>query len=135
MAQNEIQELGQELISRHEQGPSDVASHHNDGEHHVVPLSLYYKIFAALMFLLFLTVGAAFIPANILEVWGPLNIVIAMTIAVVKALLIFMYFMHLRWSTKIVWLFAASGFMWLVILFAFTFADYFTRAWAQSPGP
>ena len=135
MAQNELEELGQELISRHEPGPSDVASHHNHGEHHVVPISLYLKVFAALMILLFMTVGAAFIPASILASWGPLNIMIAMTIAVVKALLIFMFFMHLRWSSKVVWLFAGSGFMWLVIMFMLTFADYFTRGWGGAPLP
>ena len=122
-------------MSRSESGPSDVASHHNDGEHHVVPLALYFKVFAALMILLFMTVGAAFIPASILEVWGPLNVVIAMAIAVVKALLIFTFFMHLKWSTRMVWLFAGSGFMFLVVMFALTYADYFTRGWGGAIAP
>lgn len=130
---NDLQELGQELISR-ESGPHDVASHH-DHEQHIVPLSLYFKVFAALMVLLFMTVGAAFIPANILAMWGPMNVTIAMTIAIIKAVLIFLFFMHLRWNTKIVWLFAGSGFMFLVIMFLFTYADFLTRSWGHAPGP
>jgi cytochrome c oxidase subunit 4 len=136
MANNSVEQLGQDLLARNKQGPSDVESHHaNHGEHHVVPIALYLKVFAALMFLLFLTVGAAFIPASILEIWGPLNVMIAMTIAIIKAVLIFWFFMHLKWGNKVIWLFAGSGFMWLVIMFMLTYADYLTRTWGQTPGP
>jgi cytochrome c oxidase subunit IV len=102
-------------------------AHHGDdhthapGGHVVVPTWLYYRVFAALMVLLVLTLVAA---ARDLGEW---NVVIAITIAVIKALLVLLYFMHLRWSTKLVQLFAGAALFWLAILFAITLGDYFTR--------
>jgi cytochrome c oxidase subunit 4 len=136
MAKSEVEQLGQDLLKRNAPGPNVTHDSHNDGEHHVVPLAVYFKVFAALMVLLFLTVGAAVVN---FEHYGPqfawLNITVALIIAIIKAMLIFVYFMHLRWSTKLVWLFAGSGFMFLIIMFAFTFADYFTRAWEGGVAP
>jgi cytochrome c oxidase subunit 4 len=60
---------------------------------------------------------------------GPLNVIIALTIACVKATLVVLYFMHVRYSSKLVWLIFASAVFWLAILFALTFADYWTRSW------
>jgi cytochrome c oxidase subunit IV len=94
---------------------------HAPGGHIVVPTWLYYRVFAALMVLLVLTLVAA---ARDLGEW---NVVIAITIAVIKALLVLLYFMHLRWSTKLVQLFAGAALFWLAILFAITLGDYFTR--------
>ena len=58
---------------------------------------------------------------------GEWNLVIAITIAVLKALLIVLYFMHLRWSTWLVRLFAGAALFWLTILFVMTLQDYFSR--------
>lgn len=102
----------------------DVGSH---GEHHVVPLLVYYKVFAALMVLLILTLAAAAVEL------GPFNIVIAMTIAVAKAVLVVLYFMHVRWSSQLVKFFAGATFFWLMILFSLTMADYFSRQWPAVP--
>src|SRR4051794_11138170 len=63
----------------------DVGSH---GEHHIVPVPVYLWVFAALMVLLIVTVAAARVDM------GSMNIVVAMTIAVVKAALVVLYFMH-----------------------------------------
>jgi cytochrome c oxidase subunit 4 len=60
---------------------------------------------------------------------GALNAIVALTIAVVKATLVVLYFMHVRYSSKLTWVFVGAGFFWLVILIAFTFSDYATRAW------
>ena len=81
----------------------------------------YYVIFAVLMVLLVATVGATRLE------FGPFNIVVALTIAVVKAVLIILYFMHVRYSTRLIRFFAVAAFFWLVILLGFTFTDYLTR--------
>ena len=95
---------------------------------HVAPLSLYLRIFATLIVLTVLTVAVAFFD------FGAFNDVIMLTIAITKATLVILYFMHVRWSGKLVWLFAASGFLWLLILFAITFADVISRDWIPIDG-
>ena len=74
------------------------------------------------MLLLLLTWGIAQI--NL----GPLNIVAALTIAVTKMLLVILFFMHVRYSTRLTWLFVAAGFIWLLIMIDLTLSDYLTRA-------
>ena len=91
--------------------------------------SLYFKIFGALMLLLILTVGAAYVPFG-----GNLNIIVAMTIAVIKAMLIVLFFMHVRDSDKVTWVFASSALVWMFILVALTLTDYRSRDWFQMPG-
>jgi cytochrome c oxidase subunit 4 len=90
---------------------------------------LYLRIFAALMVLLILTVVAAYIPFP-----GSINIMVAMTIAVIKAMLIVLFFMHVRDSDKVTWVFAASGLVWMVILVTLTLTDYRSRLWFPLPG-
>ena len=46
-----------------------------------------------------------------------------------KAALVILFFMHVRWSTRLTWVVAASGFFWLLILFGLTMQDYLTRGW------
>lgn len=60
---------------------------------------------------------------------GPWNIVVAMTIAVTKGLLVVLFFMHLKDSNNLTRLFAAAGFVWMAILFALVLTDYYSRAW------
>ena len=93
---------------------------------HAVPVSLYYRVFATLIVLTVITVAVAYVD------FGPMNDVVAMTIACTKATLVILYFMHVRWSGKLVWLFAASGFMWLIVLLAITFGDFVSRDWLTS---
>jgi cytochrome c oxidase subunit IV len=102
----------------------DVGSH---GEHHVVPVSVYIKVFIALMVLLILTLAAAAVDL------GSWNIIIAMTIAVAKAALVVLFFMHVRYSTHLVQFFAGATFFWLMILFVLTLSDYFSRNWVAVP--
>lgn len=91
--------------------------------HHIAPKSLYYTIFGALMIGTVLTVVVAFFDL------GFLNNVVMLAIAGAKATLVVLYFMHVRWSTRLTWLVAGSGFFFLLILFAFTMMDYLTRGW------
>jgi len=60
---------------------------------------------------------------------GPLNAVIAMTIAVIKATLVILYFMHVRYSPRLIGLIIAAALFWMAILFALTISDYSTRTW------
>ena len=92
---------------------------------HVAPKSMYYFVFAALIFGTALTVGVAEVDL------GPLNNVVMLAIACTKALLVILFFMHVRWSSRLTWVVAASGFVWLLILFGITMTDYLTRGWVE----
>jgi cytochrome c oxidase subunit 4 len=88
-----------------------------------MPKKVYFGVFAALMVLLGLTVWVAHVPL------GAFNIYVAMSIAIVKAVLVVLYFMHVRYSSRLIWVVAGAGFVWLLLLFGFTMADYATRSW------
>lgn len=88
----------------------------------------YVIVWAALMILLALTALA-----DLFDL-GPLNTVVAITIAFVKAGLILLYFMHVRTSSRLLWVFAAAGFLWLTIMVTLMFSDYLTRGWLPIPG-
>jgi cytochrome c oxidase subunit 4 len=90
---------------------------------HIVSPKLYLAVFAALMVGTALTVGAARVDL------GALNIVVAMTIAVFKATLVVLYFMHLRWSGRLIWIFAGASILWLFLLIGLVMADVLTRPW------
>ena len=91
---------------------------------HIVPVKVYLTIFLALMVGTFLTVVAAFYDFP----WR-LNTVIALTIATIKATLVVLYFMHVRYSSRLVWVIVTSALFWLAIMFALTLSDYWTRDW------
>jgi cytochrome c oxidase subunit IV len=90
---------------------------------HVVPLRVYFAIFVALIFGTIITVAAAY------EDFGALNLPIALAIAVTKASLVVLYFMHVRYSDRVTWVVVASGFAWLALLIGGLFQDYLTRGW------
>ena len=96
--------------------------------HHVAPASLYWKTFIILMVFLFATVGAAVfdVQEHLIHIRG-LNIFIALAIAIVKAGFVVWNFMGVRYSTKLTWIWAAAGFVWLLILFGVTMSDYLAR--------
>jgi cytochrome c oxidase subunit 4 len=60
---------------------------------------------------------------------GVLNNFVMLLIACTKAALVVLFFMHVRWSTRLTWVVAASGFVWLLIMFGLTMQDYLTRGW------
>ena len=91
---------------------------------HIVPVRIYLTIFLVLLAGTALTVVAAFFDFP----WK-FNTVVALTIATAKATLVVLYFMHVRYSTRLIWVIVASALFWMGILFALTFSDYETRAW------
>jgi cytochrome c oxidase subunit 4 len=95
---------------------------------HVAPKSLYYMVFAALMVLTVLTVAVAYVDLGIL------NLPVALAIAVVKALLVIMFFMHVKYSPRLVQITAFTGFLFLGILIVITMSDYLTRGYLGVPG-
>jgi cytochrome c oxidase subunit 4 len=94
---------------------------------HVVPKKLYILVFATLIVLTGLTTGVAFI--NL----GKWNTVAALVIAVCKATLVVLFFMHLRWSSNLLRIVVASSLLWLAILIGLTLSDVFTRDWTPVP--
>ncbi len=96
---------------------------------HIVPPRVYFVVFGALLVLTLTTTAAAFF--NL----GVLNTVVAMSIAVGKALLVILYFMHVRYSARLTWVFIGAGVLWLAILLALTLGDVMTRGWLPAPAP
>ncbi len=94
---------------------------HMQGEKHLVPLRVYFTVFGILMVLTGLTVSASFMDL------GPFNTVVALVIAVTKMLLVVLYFMHVRYSSRLTWAVIGAGFFWLALLLLMTLADYVTR--------
>lgn len=95
---------------------------------HVVPRSVYSAVFATLMVLTAVTVWIAYLDL------GFLNVAVALGIAVTKATLVILYFMHVRYSTRLTWVVVASGFFWLGILVVLGLSDYLSRGWLPLPG-
>lgn len=96
---------------------------HHDAKHHITPRRTYFIIFFTLMILTAITVWVAFIDL------GPLSTPIALAIAMIKASLVLLYFMHLRHSTRVTWVVLVAAFLWLGVLFVLTFSDYLSRRW------
>lgn len=92
------------------------------------PAPLTYTIvFVALLLLLVLTVAAAFVDLSKFLPGHGWGIVVALSIAILKTLLIMLYFMHLRGAPGRVLMFATAGFLWLAIMVTLTMSDYLTR--------
>lgn len=98
-----------------------MAHEQHDSSHHIMPVRTYLLVFAGLMVLLAITIAVGFSDLGILK--KPITILVAST----KAGLIITYFMHLRYSKGLVWIFAGMGFFALIILLLITLGDYFAR--------
>ena|SRR5689334_18373749 len=90
---------------------------------HIVPPRVYYGIFGVLMLCTGLTTAIAFLDL------GPLNTIAALAIAVFKATLVVLFFMHVRYSTRLTWAVVLGSIFWFGILMTLTMSDYLTRAW------
>ena len=92
---------------------------------HVAPKSMYVIVWLALVVGTILTYLVALVDL------GVLNNFVMLLIACTKATLVILFFMHVRWSTRLTWVVAASGFVWLLIMFGLTMQDYLTRGWVE----
>ena len=94
---------------------------------HIVPVRVYITIFLVLLVGTALTVAAAFVDFP----WR-FNTIVALTIATIKATFVVLYFMHVRYSSRLIWVIFAAALFWMAILFALTFSDYQTRKWDRN---
>lgn len=110
---------------------SEHAHTHDDshGGHHIVPMRVYISVIACLFVFTAITVAAAYLEL------GPLNTPVALAIAIFKASLVVLFFMHVRYNTPLMWVFAGAGFFWLLILFSLTMQDFMTRGWDDQGVP
>ena len=107
-------------------------SDHNDAanvvnpehaEHHIVTPVQYAMVFATLLVFTGITVGAAFVDL------GALNPIIALAIASFKAVVVILFFMHVKYQSKLIKLTVTAGFFTFLVLITMTLSDYISRAW------
>lgn len=91
----------------------------------IVSLKVYFLIFGTLMVLTATTTWVAFYDL------GRINTVVALVIAVTKALLVALFFMHVKYSSRLTRIAVVSGLLWLVIMIGLTMSDYLTRGWLK----
>ena len=101
---------------------------HANHEQHIVPKRVYFAVFAALIVLTWVT---AYVSTIDLHRW---NIFVALAIAFFKASLVILFFMHVKYSTKLTKMIVGAGFFWLILLLFITMVDIWTRDWMGVPG-
>jgi cytochrome c oxidase subunit 4 len=95
---------------------------------HVDSVKTYALVFLALLTLTLVTTVVAYVDL------GPFSVVVALAIAVSKMLLVALFFMHVRHSTRLTKLVVLGGLLWLGILLMLTLSDFVTRGWTGVPG-
>jgi len=100
---------------------------HTEGHHHITPPSVFLKTFAALIVLMALTVWVSTVPL------GALNNAVALVIAITKATLVVLFFMQVKYGTRLTWLWAGIGFVWFLLMLTIV-TDYVTREWIHVYG-
>jgi cytochrome c oxidase subunit 4 len=89
--------------------------------HHIAPVSLYITIFLLLMVMTLATWGVTFVHL------GAFNLPVAMAIAITKATLVILFFMHVYWSPKIIKVTVGMSFFFLIIMLVMVMSDYLSR--------
>ncbi len=95
---------------------------------HLSPKSMYYTIFGTLMALTATTVAVAFFDL------GVLNFPVALAVAILKATLVILFFMHVKYSSALTKVICGTAFFFLFVLFGLTLTDYLSRGWFVAPG-
>jgi cytochrome c oxidase subunit 4 len=90
---------------------------------HVVPRKIYFAVFTALIVFTATTTAVSFIDL------GPWNTVVALGIAFLKATLVVLFFMHVKYSPRLTQVTIAGGLFWLAIMIVLTLSDFMTRGW------
>ena len=104
--------------------PSNVVNPEH-ADHHIVTPAVYAVVFVTLLIGTAITVGAAYIDLHIF------NPIVALAIACTKAVLVVLFFMHVKYSPKLTKLTVGAGVFTFLVLIGMTLADYFTRAWGR----
>jgi len=97
-------------------------THHAE---HIVSPAVYGIIFATLLIFTAITVGASYLEL------GPFNVVVALAIACIKAVLVILFFMHVKYSSRLTKLTVAAGFFTFFVLITMAMTDYISRAWGM----
>lgn len=97
----------------------------HESHHHIVSPVVYIIIGSLLLVLTATTVAASYVEM------GVFNAVVALAIAVVKAMLVVLFFMHVKYSSRLTKLTVGAGLFTFLVLIGMTLADYFTRAWGR----
>lgn len=100
-----------------------MSDNHSENEHIGIPG--YLGVFAILIVGTILTYYAATVDLDF--IFAGANTLVALLIAFTKMAFVMLFFMHVRWSPKLIWLSAVGSFFWLAIMFAYTMQDYLTR--------
>jgi cytochrome c oxidase subunit IV len=95
-------------------------THH---EEHIVGPRVYLVIFGALLVFTAITVGASYLEL------GDFNVIVALAIACIKAVLVILFFMHVKYSSRLTKLTVAAGFFTFFVLITMSMTDYISRAW------
>ncbi len=97
----------------------------NSQSQHVVPVKVYVAVFVTLLVMTAATTAISGI--NL----GPWNTVVALGIAVIKAALVVLFFMHARYSPRLTHMVILAGLFWLALLLLITFSDFASRGWLR----
>ncbi len=92
-------------------------------KNHVVSAGTYFLVFATLLALTAATTAIAYVDL------GRFNVYVALTIAIIKAVLVILFFMHVKQATRVTKVFVAAAFLWLAIMLTLTLTDYVSRGW------
>jgi cytochrome c oxidase subunit IV len=98
----------------------------HDHEHEHIGIPGYVGVFLVLVFGTIITYYVATVDLD--WIFPGANTLVALTIAFIKMTCVVLFFMHVRWMPRLIWLTALAGFFWLAIMFAFTMQDYLTRS-------
>jgi cytochrome c oxidase subunit IV len=110
------------MSNAHLHDPSNVTNPEH-GEHHIVTPLEYAMVFGTLLLFTGITVGAAFIEL------GVLNPIVALGIACTKAVIVILFFMHVKYQSKLIKMTVGAGFFTFIVLITMTLSDYMSRAW------
>ena len=111
-------------MSTHPDDPANVTHPEHDVDHIVTPFT-YMLVFITLLVGTGITVGAAYIPM------GPFNPIIALAIASFKAVVVILFFMHVKFQSRLIKMTVAAGFFTFLVLITMTMSDYISRAWGR----
>jgi cytochrome c oxidase subunit IV len=101
---------------------------HTGTNEHIDSVATYALVFLALIAATIITTAVAFVDL------GAFSVVVALAIAICKMLLVVLFFMHVRHSTKLTKLVLAGGVLWFLILIGMTYTDFGSRTWMGVPG-
>ncbi len=116
-------------------GPGNISGGPESSNHIAhMPVGKLYVTYVLLLILLGITVGLYYVDLQKFIHFIPgINLIVALIVAVIKASLVVWFFMNVKNSTKLVWLWAGLGFVWLLLMGGI-FLDYVSRAWVDAPG-